>query len=160
VWHKPWTNFPSLQISFQNFPGLFLTDSKAFSLVFVRLSRITVAWVFSIFSLIRVETGWPRWGSSSSNSLPSRKCTNYCAWFRQSSLYTFLRSCYVTIPWNSAQFKVKFYHNVLLFIRTFDPCNKHAYFDGNKMTATDVIEKSLCLLRWAHYRGQDHFLFC
>lgn len=81
-------------------PKIFLASSlltprhSASSLVFTRMSCIMVAWVFSIFSLVRVETGWPRWGSSSSDSLPSRKRTNFCAWFGQSSLYTFLRSCY------------------------------------------------------------------
>jgi hypothetical protein len=60
-----------------------------------------VAWVFSIFSLVQVETGWPSWGSSSSDSLPSRKCTNYCVWFSQPSLYPFLRSCYTSMEFSS-----------------------------------------------------------
>jgi hypothetical protein len=41
-----------------------------------------------------------------------------------------------------AQFKVTFDHSTSLHVETFDTWNKHAYFDGDKTTTTDAVEKS------------------
>jgi len=101
-----------------------ISRRSAISLVVIRLSCITMARVFSTFSLGRAETGRPGQGSSFSDSLPSWKCVNIGRFVHNSVSHHHTNIFQVLVHFRGSfpRFTVKFNHGMLIHFRTFDMC--------------------------------------
>jgi hypothetical protein len=117
---------------------------SASGLMVIYLSCITVARVFSTFSLDRAETSWPGRGSSSSDSLHSSDRPEHRKTCARLGHHRTHFSGLGTLPCQSYPIYSK------IWWRHVAPCRNswhtkqtHAYFDGDR-TTTDAVQMSVC----------------
>jgi hypothetical protein len=143
VQHKPWKDLPLLQISFQNLPGHFLTDSKMFS---EYPSGYWLVLHHNGMNFLHIFIGpcgnWPAWMRFILQWLPAflENAQIIRGPLHNSAITVHILQVLVHFYGSCPQFKVKFHHGMLLHVENFDTQNKH-------MLASTVIKRQLMTLQ-------------